>query len=114
LAGYLSSAEAVKTEPGRKTHGHGATRLADVGARAFSAAVARGGTTFEGDARNARARFYVLRATSDKRARLNHLLDELDDAAAQSSDHGDEILLTILLSPAPSKGLEASRPKGAG
>jgi hypothetical protein len=38
----LSSAQAVKTEHGRKTYSRAAARVADAGARAFSAAVAHG------------------------------------------------------------------------
>ena len=37
--------------------------------------------------------------TNEKLARVNALLDELDDAAAHSCDDGEEIQLTILLAP---------------
>ena len=98
VADYLSSAEAVKTEQGRKSYSRSASRVAEAGARAFSAAVAQGGARFDGEDRNAMLRFYTLRATKEKLAHLNALLNGLDDAAAQSSDDGDEIQLTILLS----------------
>lgn len=104
VAGQLSSAEAVKTRHGRKTYGRAALRVAEAGARAFSAAVAHGSPRFDGEQRNAMVRFYVLRANRKKLTRLNKLLSELEDAAAHSCEDGDEIQLTILLSPLPSKG----------
>lgn len=104
VADYLSSAEAVKTEPGKKTYVRAATRVAEAGARAFSAAVAHGSPRFEGEQRNAFVRFYALRATREKLRRLNALLNELEDAATQSCEEGEEIQLTILLSPLPTKG----------
>ena len=104
VADYLSSAEAVKTEPGRKTYGRAAARVAEAGARAFSAALVQGSPRFDGEQRNAFVRFYALRATREKLARLNALLNELEDAATQSCEEGEEIQLTVLLSPLPSKG----------
>jgi predicted ArsR family transcriptional regulator len=99
VAGVLSSAKAVKTQRGRKTHGRAAARAADAGARAYSAAVAQGAPRFEGARRNAMVRYFVLRADGKKLARLNKLLQALEDEALQSSDDGEEIQLTILLSP---------------
>ena len=104
IADYLSTAEAVKTRAGRKTYGRAALRVAEAGARAFSAAMARGKPAFDGEHRNAAVRYYVLRADKQRLARLNALLDELDDAAAHSCDEGEEIQLTILLTPLPGKG----------
>ncbi len=104
VADYLSSAEAVKTAAGRRTYGRAALRVADAGARAFSAAVTQAAPRFEGEQRNTLVRFYGLRANPEKLARLNSLLAELDETAAHPSDDGDEILLTLLLSPMPSKG----------
>jgi len=103
VADYLSSAEAVTTEPGRKTYARSAVRVAEAGARALSTALVHGSPRFEGAQRNAMARYYALRATEEKLARLNALLNELEDAATHSCDEGDEIQLTILLSPLPSK-----------
>jgi len=103
VADYLSSAEAVKTPKGRKTYSRAAARVAEAGARAFSAAVARGRPRFDGDQRNAMVRYFVLRADRKKMARLNTLLNALEDAAAHSCEEGDEIQLTILLSALPSK-----------
>lgn len=99
LAEYLSSAQTVKTPRGRKTYARAAARVADAGARAFSAAVAHGTPRFEGDARNAMVRYYLLRADRQKLAELNQLLAKLEDAATHSSDGGEEIQLTVLLSP---------------
>jgi len=99
VADYLSSAEAVKTRRGRKTYGRSAVRVAEAGARAFSAAMERGQPRFQGKERNALVRFYALRANSAKLAELNALLNALDDAAMRGSDEGEEIQLTILLSP---------------
>jgi hypothetical protein len=48
-------------------------------------------------------RYFVLRADRKKMARLNTLLNALEDAAAHSCEEGDEIQLTILLSALPSK-----------
>jgi len=103
VADYLSSNEAVKTQSGRTTYGRAAARVADAGARAFSAAVAEGGLRFEGRQRNAMVRFYVMRANEEKIARLNALLDELDDTATQSSERGEEIQITLLVSPTSPK-----------
>ena len=104
IAEYLSSAKAVKTRPGRKAYGRAASRVADAGARAFAAAVMRGSPKFAGKHRNTMAKFYLLRADKDKLARLNELLDELDDAAVHSREDGEEVQLTILLSPVQRKG----------
>ena len=103
VADYLSSAEAVKTRKGRETYSRAALRVAEAGARAFSAAVAHGQPRFDGEQRNAMVRFFVLRADSRKMARLNRLLSELEEAAAHSCEDGDEIQLTVLLSALPSK-----------
>jgi predicted ArsR family transcriptional regulator len=103
VADSLSSAEAVKTQQGRKTYSRAALRVAEAGARAFSAAVAHGSPRFAGEQRNAMVRFFVLRADKKKMSRLNALLEELEKAAAHSCEEGDEIQLTILLSSLQSK-----------
>lgn len=97
--GRLSSAEAVKTPLGRETYGRAGARIADAGARAFSAAVTHGRPRFDGEHRNATARHHVLRADKKKLAELNRLLTELEEAAAHPCEEGEEIQLTILLSP---------------
>jgi hypothetical protein len=102
--GRLSSAAAVKTPQGRKTYGRAGVRIAEAGARAFSTAVAHGRPRFDGEHRNAAARHYVLRANKAKLAELNELLRGLEDAAAHSCKDGEEIQLTVLLSPLQSKG----------
>jgi predicted ArsR family transcriptional regulator len=99
VADSLSSAQAVKSPRGRKTHARAAARVADAGTRAFSAAVAHGMPRFEGEARNAMVRYYLLRADRKKLAAVNRLLAELEEAATHSSGKGEEIQLTILLSP---------------
>ena len=103
VAGYLSSAEAVRTPQGKKTYARAALRVAEAGARAFSAAVANGEPKFDGERRNAMVRYFVLRADRAKLARVNALLDELEDVLTQGSEDGDEIMLTILLSPQNAK-----------
>jgi predicted ArsR family transcriptional regulator len=103
VADTISSAQAVKTRAGRETYSRAALRVAEAGARAFSAAVARGRPRFDGERRNATVKYFVLRADRKKLARLNGLLNELEDALAHSSEDGEEIQLTILLSPLPSK-----------
>ncbi|HEY5338237.1 MAG TPA: helix-turn-helix domain-containing protein [Rhizomicrobium sp.] len=103
VANHLSSADAIKTANGRRTYARAALRVAEAGARAFSAAVAKGSPKFEGEQRNAMVRYYVLRADGKKMARLNKLLNELGDEAGQSCEDGDEIQLSILLSAMPSK-----------
>lgn len=100
---YLSSAEAVRTQKGRQTYSRTAARVAEAGARAFSAAVADGNPRFDGEHRNTTARYYVLRADKRKITRINKLLRELEDAALHSCEDGEAIQLTILLSPLPSK-----------
>ena len=97
--GRLSSANAVKTPQGRKTYGRTGARIADAGARAFTAAVTQGRPRFEGEERNTAAKHYVLRADKEKLAELNRLLAELGEAAVLSCESGEEIQLTILLSP---------------
>jgi DNA-binding transcriptional ArsR family regulator len=104
VADHLSSAEAVKTPHGRKTYSRAALRVAEAGARAFAAAVAQGSPVFDGDRRNATVKYFVLRADKKKMARLNRLLNELEDALAHSCEDGDEIQVTVLMSPLPSKG----------
>lgn len=104
VADQLLSTEAVKTRQGRQTYGRAATRVADAGARAFAAAVAHGNPRFDGEQRNATVKYFVLRADRKKIARLNKLLAELEEIAGHSCDDGEEIQLTILLSPLPSKG----------
>jgi predicted ArsR family transcriptional regulator len=103
VAGQISSAEAVKTRPGRKSYARAAVRVADAGARAFTAAVAHGDPRFAGKHRNATVKYFLLRADRQKLARLNELLRELEHAAAHSCEDGEEIQLTILLAPLPSK-----------
>jgi predicted ArsR family transcriptional regulator len=103
VADQLSSAEAVKTRPGRETYSRTALRVAEAGARAVSTAIADGSPRFEGDQRNAMVRYFVLRADKKKMARLNRILGELEEAAVHSCDDGDEIQLTLLMSPLPSK-----------
>jgi predicted ArsR family transcriptional regulator len=103
VADDLSTAQAVKTPSGRKTYGRAAARVADAGARAFSAAVTRDDLRFEGEQRNAMVRFYVLRANQEKIAQLNALLNELDQAASHSCEQGEEIQISVLMSPMSSK-----------
>jgi DNA-binding transcriptional ArsR family regulator len=103
VAEYLSSAEAVKTQRGRETYARSAVRVAEAGARAFSAAVKRRAARFDGQDRNAMVRFFALRADKRKLAALNALLETLEDAALESGEDGEEIRLTILLSPGPMK-----------
>ena len=110
LPGYLSSAEAVRTGQGRKAYSRAAARVADAGARAFSSAAAKGSPRFDGEHRNAMVRYFLLRADKKKLARLNKLLDSLEDALAHSCEDGEEIQLTVLLSPVLRKGQAEARP----
>jgi predicted ArsR family transcriptional regulator len=103
VAEYLSSAEAVKTPQGIRSYSRAAARVADAGARAFAAAAAQGSFRFGGDQRNATVKYYLLRADRKKIALINALLGELDATATQSCEDGEEIQLTILLSPVPQK-----------
>lgn len=100
---YLSSAEAVKSEKGREIYSRAGARVADAAARAFSSAVQHGDARFEGPYRNAAIRFYVLRTDKKKLARLNQILQELEKIACHSCEQGEEIQLSVLLSPAGSK-----------
>uniref|UniRef100_UPI0037BF223A helix-turn-helix domain-containing protein n=1 Tax=Granulicella paludicola TaxID=474951 RepID=UPI0037BF223A len=103
VAPYLSSAKAVKTKKGRKIYSRSGGRVADAAARAFSSAVQHGDARFDGASRNAAIRFYVLRADKQKLARLNQLLQELEELACHSCDEGEEIQLSVLLSPTGKK-----------
>lgn len=89
----------MTTEEGREIYSRSGTRVADAAARAFASAVQRKQARFEGTSRNAAIRFYVLRADSTKLARLNKLLHDLEEEACQSCEEGEEIQLTVLLSP---------------
>lgn len=102
-AEYLSATEALKTAGGKKAYGRAASRAADAGVRALAAATVHGNPRFTGPRRNAMVRYYLLRADKQKLARLNRLLDELDASAVRSDEDGEEIQLTILLSPVPEK-----------
>jgi predicted ArsR family transcriptional regulator len=97
--GRLSSAKAVATPRGKRAYGKTGVRIADAGARAFSSAIARGDARLGGEERNTTARHYVLRANKAKLAEINELLDKLGDTAARSDETGEEIQVTILLSP---------------
>lgn len=99
IADFLSSAEAVKTQKGRRTYAQAAARVADAGARAFSTAMRRAIPRFDGEHRNAMVRYYPLRADKKKLACLNRLLNEMENAASDSSEGGEEILVTVLMSP---------------
>jgi DNA-binding transcriptional ArsR family regulator len=103
VAPYLSSAEAVKTEKGREIYSRAGGRVADAAARAFSNAVLCKGSRFDGRYRNAAVRFYVLRADKKKLARLNQILQELEEIVCHCCEEGEEIQLSILLSPTGSK-----------
>jgi DNA-binding transcriptional ArsR family regulator len=103
VADQISSAEAVKTKAGRNMLGRSAIRVADAGGRAFARAMTHMEPQFEGRQRNAMVRYFVLRADKAKLAQLNKLIDELDAAASQPSKNGEEIQLTWLLTPMPSK-----------
>jgi DNA-binding transcriptional ArsR family regulator len=103
VAPYLSSAEAVKTEKGREIYARSSGRVADAAARAFSSAVQHGDARFDGSSRNAAIRFYILRADRKKLARLNQALQELEEIACHSCEEGEEIQLSVLLSPIGSR-----------
>lgn len=103
VADYLSSAEAVRTPDGRKSYARAASRVAEAAARAFSAVVVGGKARFEGEGRNSMVRFFALRADPAKLTRLNALLEELESLLAERSEAGEEIILTLLLSPQPVK-----------
>lgn len=103
MADQLSTSGVAKTQKGRDTLGQAAIRVADAGGRAFSRAMAQTEPRFEGRHRNAMVRYFVLRANSRKLAELNRLIDALDAAASDPSDDGEEIQLTWLLTPMPSR-----------
>lgn len=103
VASYLSSAEAVKTEQGREIYSRAGKRVADAAARTFSTAVQQGDARFHGRRRNAAVRFYILRANKEKLVRLNQILQELEEIACHSSEEGEEIQLSVLLSPVSSR-----------
>ena len=103
VSSYLSSAKAVKTERGREIYARSSARVADAASRAFSSAVQQGRARFDGPSRNAAIRFYVLRADKKKLARLNQILEELEEIACHSCEEGEEIQLSVLLSPTGKK-----------
>lgn len=104
VADYLSSVEVVKTRKGSETYARAAARAGEAGIRAFSAAVQERSARFEGADRNAMVRFFVLRADGKKLAQVNKLLNQLERALGQGSEEGEEIMLTLMLSPQRSKG----------
>ncbi|HEY8949774.1 MAG TPA: helix-turn-helix domain-containing protein [Rhizomicrobium sp.] len=103
VADQLSTADVVKTRKGRETLGQGAIRVADAGSRAFARAMTQMEPRFEGSQRNAMVRYFVLRANKAKLAELNRLIDELDAAASDPGEDGEEIQLTWILTPMPAK-----------
>jgi len=103
VADQLSTADVVKTRKGRETLGQGAIRVADAGSRAFARAMKHMEPRFEGSQRNAMVRFFMLRANKAKLAELNRLIDELDAAASEPGEDGEEIQLTWILTPVPPK-----------
>lgn len=100
VADDFSSAEAVKTDAGRKAYARSAMRVAEAAARALSAAVEADKAKFEGEGRNTRIRFFTVRADKAKLARINRLLGELEASLwDESSEAGEEIMVTVLMSP---------------
>ena len=99
VADVLSSAQAVKTRRGKRSYARAAVRVAEAGARKLSAAVDRSTARFDGTQRNAAVRYYVMRADRAKLARINQLLEEVGACALTECSGGEELLLTILLSP---------------
>lgn len=100
VADDYTTVEAVKTEAGRKAYARSAMRIAEAAARAVSAAADADTSRFEGEDRNTRVRFFMLRADKAKLAQINKLIGELEVSLwEESSEEGEEIMFTVLMSP---------------
>jgi len=100
IADEYTTIDAVKTSAGRQAYARSTSRIAEAAARVLSGAIEADSARFQGDARNIRARFFMVRANRQKLARINMLIDELEALLLDGKpDDGDEIMLTLLMSP---------------
>ena len=95
----LSSANAVRTPSGRNALVGLATRVIASSLRAFSAAAVHAAARFDGPQRQVAVRHVIFRADRRHLARINALIDSLEEATAHSSDDGESMLLTVVLAP---------------
>lgn len=99
VSSQLSSAKAVRTSSGRKALVELASRVIASSLRAFSAAADQAATRFEGAERQVAVRHLIFRADRRHLARINALIDSLEEGASHSSDEGESMLLTVVLAP---------------
>jgi DNA-binding transcriptional ArsR family regulator len=102
----LSSADAVRTPHGRRNLIKVASSAIGASLRAFAAATAQAATRFEGTQRNCAVRHLVFRADRTQLSRINALIDELEEAGLQTSERGEDMLLTVVLAAAPTRRKE--------
>lgn len=102
----LSSADALRTPRGRRNLVKVATSAVGASLRAFAAAASQAAARFEGPQRNCTVRHLAIRADDARLARINALINELEQAGLQASDDtqdGKNLLLTVLLAEVPAK-----------
>lgn len=97
----LSSADAVRTPRGRNNLVKLAARAIGASLRAFAAAASQAAARFEGTQRNCAVRHLLFRADRAQLARINALIDQLEAASSQTSERGEDMLLTVVLASAP-------------
>lgn len=100
-AAQLSSVDAVRTAAGRRSLVSVATRAVAASLRAFAALASSAAARFDGPQRNCAVRHLSFRADAARLARLNALIDSLEQTSLQPGDEGEPMLLTVLLSAAP-------------
>jgi len=102
----LSSADAVRTPSGRKSLVRVAARAVGASLRAFATVVTQAAARFEGPQRNCAVRHLVFRADRAQLARINALIGGLEEAGSQTSERGEDMLLTVVLAAALTKRKE--------
>lgn len=102
----LSSTDAVRTPGGRRNLLKVAARAIGASLRAFAAAAVQTAARFEGTQRNCAVRHLVFRADPAQLARINSLIDALEEAGARTCERGEDMLLTVVLATAPTKRKE--------
>ncbi|WMJ69227.1 helix-turn-helix domain-containing protein [Stenotrophomonas sp. 24(2023)] len=99
----LSSADAMRTASGRRNLAKVAASAVGASLRAFAAMVTSAAARFEGPQRNCTVRHLAFRADAARLARLNALIDALEQAGLEAGDAGDSMLMTVVLTQVPAR-----------
>ena len=103
VSARLSSARAARSDSGRRTLAKTAARAAGATLRAFSTACERAAARLDGRRRNTVVRHFAVRADAARLERINALIDELDAVAGASGERGEDLLLTVVMAPLPTR-----------